>query len=618
MQEERRSFAPGTFTNVLLAELAQAEDTGHLSQRLRSRLENSGAEVQFIEPLGGPIPLFTHSRSEGRPGAATRPIPPNERVRTFDDNAATIDLLGRDAFAEVIAARIDDAFRQITDTEKDNAFMVHLHGPWGSGKSSLLNFLKDKLSSETRPMDDRWLVVEFNAWRHQRLRTPWWPLIKSIYEAASEHRGKAMPMITRTRWTWLLWHFRARWARPTGVFLLVVTAALLLTKFYAKDLSEGAETVIKTFVAVFGALGTLITLVKNPALAPNKAAQDAEELRVDTLDLIRRFFKRMVKTVRRPIIVFIDDLDRCDSAYVVQLLEGIQTLFKDAKVAYVVAADRNWIRHSFEQNYNTFKDVIGGPGRPLGHLFLEKMFQISAAVPRLGSARQANYWSELIKLNDVLPAPAVHRAAQRRQAALLLRRINATTMEAVQSEVDRAILAQDPGLAQAISEAGAIHLTSVQVQETAEHRLKDFAELLEQNPRAMKRLVNAFGINQAALLLERKRVDPGALVRWTILEMRWPLFAEAIAREPERLSDILAGEDLNVDGLAPATRALAKSAEVRRLVGVLPSLKAPGQLTEQDIRDIVGEEVATERLTVKDAAEPEPKSSNTGVPPSPL
>jgi KAP family P-loop domain len=47
-----------------------------------------------------------------------------------------------------------------------------------------------------------------------------------------------------------------------------------------------------------------------------------------------------VKTVNRPVVVFVDDLDRCESKYVVEFLEGIQTLFREAPITYVVAADR--------------------------------------------------------------------------------------------------------------------------------------------------------------------------------------------------------------------------------------------------------------------------------------
>jgi hypothetical protein len=36
--------------------------------------------------------------------------------------------------------------------------------------------------------------------------------------------------------------------------------------------------------------------------------------------------------------IFINELDKCRESYTVEFLEGIQTLFKEADVAYIVVA----------------------------------------------------------------------------------------------------------------------------------------------------------------------------------------------------------------------------------------------------------------------------------------
>jgi hypothetical protein len=54
-------------------------------------------------------------------------------------------------------------------------------------------------------------------------------------------------------------------------------------------------------------------------------------------------FKGLVNLAGRQLVVYIDDLDRCQPAFAVDLLEGIQTLFVDLPMVYVVAADRAWI-----------------------------------------------------------------------------------------------------------------------------------------------------------------------------------------------------------------------------------------------------------------------------------
>jgi hypothetical protein len=56
----------------------------------------------------------------------------------------------------------------------------------------------------------------------------------------------------------------------------------------------------------------------------------------------------------------------------VDLLEEIQTLFREAWVIFVVAADRHWLTAYYEEAYENLCPRISEPGKPLGYLFLEK------------------------------------------------------------------------------------------------------------------------------------------------------------------------------------------------------------------------------------------------------
>ncbi len=63
------------------------------------------------------------------------------------------------------------------------------------------------------------------------------------------------------------------------------------------------------------------------------------------MEAIKDRFKKLTENViaGKRNIIFIDDLDRCQGAYVIELLEGIQTLFKAAEVVFIIAADRDWL-----------------------------------------------------------------------------------------------------------------------------------------------------------------------------------------------------------------------------------------------------------------------------------
>jgi hypothetical protein len=455
---------------------------------------------------------------------------PNDRVSTHADEPATLDELGRAAFADILAGRIREA-RESGQTSEPTAFIVHLHGPWGSGKSSILNFLEDNLSRDLRPDSDPWIVVRFNAWRDQRLQPPWWRLITTIYYGARAKLGWRAPWL----WLrWLIWRIRADYMPLLSVLIAAAITTFLLWRLgwqtsgdHGKppDWMDTAKWLVPLGI-------TLLTAIyvnsRSLALGSRRAAQTYADLKDDPFKPIARLFNQLVGAIKRPLVVFIDDLDRCDSKYVVELLEGIQTLMRGAAVTYVVAADRKWICSSFEQRYAGFSPPIGESGRPLGYLFLDKLFQISAAIPQIPLDVQSTYWARLLSSESLDPdrdakaTAAAARQAEQDAAAL-------SRQEDLQGLVEEATESGDRIRIQAVRAACAKRISSPEAVVQTEHRLQAFAHLLEPNPRAMKRLVNAYAMHQATLLLAGQETGPGQLARWTIMELRWPLLADFLA-----------------------------------------------------------------------------------------
>ena len=79
---------------------------------------------------------------------------------------------------------------------------------------------------------------------------------------------------------------------------------------------------------------------------------------------------------------------------------------------------------------------------------------------------------------------------------------------------------------------------------TQDYLQKNFAPLLESNPRAMKRFVNAYAVYRDIAILSHTDFEAGAgrdkLVLWTIMSLRWPQLEECLVANPE-LADGLAG-----------------------------------------------------------------------------
>jgi hypothetical protein len=456
----------------------------------------------------------------------------HDGYRTQADDPAMVDALERGPFAAVLATRIVEIRKSARSDEPDGdrAFMVHLHGPWGSGKSSILNLLRREL--EEPEEGEASLVVMFNAWRQQRMRPPWWALMNAIYRGAVSRPGRWRERFRLWR-TWWFWRWKAEML-PL-LLVVVIVAGLTFLILSAKTLGS-IETVAKIGVTAAAALASLYAYSRIMIFGSQKAVQAYADLTTDPYRRIIELFNRLVSRIDSPLVVFVDDLDRCDSSYVVELLEGIQTLFRHAPVTYVVAADRKWICSSFEKKYGDFSATIGEPCRPLGYLFLDKLFQISAEMPRLTREVQAAYLAALLReegSGEAAIAPEIMAEAEERVSGIT---DEAELQRLIAAEEAKPVPANEKeeshNLQRALRRAAALQITSAAASEETEHRLQKLAHLLEPNPRSMKRLVNAVGMAQARGILEGRTASPETRARWAMLSLRWPVLADFIADHP--------------------------------------------------------------------------------------
>jgi nucleoside phosphorylase len=599
---EPQRLAAGNAARFVLFAMQQAPFKRVLTDR------ESATEPVISQAADQPTQQPTTSANDR---AAVQVIPPTddlttERVITQADDPATSDELGRRPFAEVIAARIEEVWKaqgakkNSQDSAKIGAFMVHIHGPWGSGKTSVLNFLQAHLQDKNRLPYQQWVVVEFNAWRNQRLRPPWWTLIKEIYTQSARQLGFFRSLLLRARW--LVWRIRADWFPPLLSAVPILLAILLITGVIDFGTQQPAtndpgaagsgpdirgkaiELGLKILTAVLAAGATVFTLSRSLVLGSARAAQAYTELRSDPLGPIVRLFQKLVKGIRRPLIVFVDDLDRCESKYVVELLEGIQTLFRTAPVTYVVAADRKWICSSFEKEFENFGKTIGESGRPMGYLFLDKVFQVSASIPRLSPEVQRAYWKNLLRAAGSKDPKMLDKTRKQAEQEALKTVKDVNTQKELEEKI--AEVRHDPVREQAMRAAAAKQITSAEAQRETEHSLQRFADLLESNPRSMKRLVNAYGLHQATHFLEGRNVLPDALARWTIIELRWPLLAEFLSSRPMFIIKLANGQS-DDRSIPRELKKLFEDAEVKAVIGS-NAAGEPRSLDEAAIRQIVG------------------------------
>jgi len=489
----------------------------------------------------------------------------NDTVPTLMDNPSKIDQLNRKIFAQALTRRIDYIHfeegsmpkshslhkpnKKKEEKEEGRNFFLHIYGRWGSGKTTVLNFMKEELADKKRPKEKQWIVVDFNAWQHQRITPPWWLLMDAVYkQSVKKLRGISLSRSVKV-WLlenlWRLWAGHSRSLLIPAIFFGVLGVGLLSGVFDIAEMTKAMGSAPDFLKYLDNTVGAIIALVVSvlaaaralgTSLLPGSAhsAREFTELTSDPMQRLRTHFNNMINWIKQPVVIFIDDLDRCRESYTVELLEGVQTLFREAGVVYVITADRRWIS-SFEKAYDIFLSALDEPGRPLGYLFLEKTFQVSAPLPRMSPTLQQKYWDALIQ-------PKGDSASQVQQFKEMEKEISDKVGEEqakLQGLSEHEIIKEvndgrsDPVQDIALRRAAILRLATPEMNVQTEHFLNQFALFMPPYPRAMKRLVNAYSLAMTTrileqtnnLLLERKR-----LALWTILTLRWPPLAEFLSK----------------------------------------------------------------------------------------
>lgn len=499
------------------------------------------------------------------------------------------DDLGRTAVADAIAKSVREVWKDHESSPRP--FAVHLAGRWGSGKSSVLWFLRESLKSGRAMIDgkerdvDKWLVVEFNAWRRQDEGTPWWALMNAVISASE----KQLPFYDRRavvrgdrRWRWLngqgyewwpalaiitticLFYLFVEVTSPSGTgpddtftktetytttssgqsyqatddSEAIISGADLTTKVEVSVTEEKVETNLlisvwndaKTFipvlVAFFGTIASIYGILKRLNRRQADTAEALMQLDLDPTQPLHDRFEQVIKDVNRPVAIFVDDLDRCNAAYLVDLLETFQTIYADVPVLYVVAADRDWIVSAYGQVYKDFAGDVSKPGQPLGHLFVEKIFQLSVTLPDLGSADRDQLLDAL--LGDAEPEPqaaAEPFLVQIAESGGDIGRLSAIVRSA-----------KAAGAGPRVGQAAFTALQSEEGQTEIRHILRDYVDVMDPNPRALKRLVNDYTYRQGFLFLAGEDVPSQPLIHWSILNQRFPYAAAEIAADASLLT----------------------------------------------------------------------------------
>lgn len=246
------------------------------------------------------------------------------------------DRLGYRSFAERLS-------KVIISLHAPYGYVIGLHGKWGSGKSTALNFINafiEKHNAETECLEDRVSIIDFRPWMvsgHRDLIAAFFKILSENLCPKENGRKRLSKRLLRM----------INGATDDAVDAAAKVALLV-------DPSGGVASGFAGAVAKKSVNGLVGRFLEDPSL------QSAYE------DLIARLEQK-----NRRFLVQIDDLDRLDADEVRSIAQMVKTVGRLPNVVYVLAYDREIVWQSLDVHVPQ-----GGPR------YAEKIVQQEIELPK--------------------------------------------------------------------------------------------------------------------------------------------------------------------------------------------------------------------------------------------
>ncbi|MEQ7802145.1 P-loop NTPase fold protein [Pedobacter sp. ASV1-7] len=290
----------------------------------------------------------------------------------WKDSETNVDLLEFDYLIDIT--------KDIIENDSLSPCTIGVYGDWGSGKSSLVEMiLKDYEGN------DDFLCLKFNGWLFEDYDDAKNALLGNILDSIKEKRALS-----------------AKAKKTIGKLFKNIDYFDLASK----GIKYGADFLLT------GGIGTMADLTLNTILSKAKSVgsnfkeEDVKKILGDTFkkeDIrknLREFhddFKTLLgETKIKKLVVFIDELDRCNHDTILETLEAIRLFLFTSGTAFIIGADERQVMYAVRKRFPEVK----GNQIDIGKEYLEKMIQYPIKIPQLG-VLEVEYYITCLFFQDI-------------------------------------------------------------------------------------------------------------------------------------------------------------------------------------------------------------------------
>jgi hypothetical protein len=480
-------------------------------------------------------------------------------IRALSDKPSEIDLL---EFKDYADALVDF----ITSDKTDKPLTIAIDAPWGMGKTTLMKMIKKQL--DELPEEDKWKwwspkilfdksghnkakfhTVWFNAWKYDQEESLWAALALEILGQMHEktnltNRIEFLVRLTLKRFNWGQF-LRSIVVSLGYLFVISLIGALIMT---IALITFGNQNVLDLLLQYIKAIGIL-----SFATALYAAGKEVYELLSGTFDLnIEKYvrkpkyrerigflsefeddFKRVVDVTtqngKQPLVVFIDDLDRCVPPKPAEVIEAINILLDAEHCVFIIGMDAPTVAGSVEAKYKDLDKFFLDPDDPggftLGQRFLEKIVQINFSIPKVDKGVMASFIDGNLG-TDSRAGPEKPARESVFEVEYLIKEKQKEGKSLGEAEQD--VQSSMPNLSESVVREARRKVFAETFDDSPEVReaILEAAPYLDLNPRKIKRFINLLRLKALIAnrrgLLEKGEIRLIQLARLVTIELRWP------------------------------------------------------------------------------------------------
>ena len=265
-----------------------------------------------------------------------------------------------------------------------------MYGDWGSGKSSVLEILKELLKDEEDAV-----VVYFDGWTFESFDDAKIALIQGIVDELEKNKkffSKVGDGLKDLKDDFVKLKDSINWMR-----VLKVTTQMAIPT--AAAFATGGASIIPSIIWALKNckedLQNIINEDKLEEFIKSNIAKEEEEKKYQAVREFRSDFEKLIKKSKQgKVVVLIDDLDRCLPRHIIDSLEAIKLFLNVPGTAFVIAADEYIVSNAIKSEYKSLIVASNGENENrenLGKSYMEKFIQLPYHLPTLSRKEVETY-----------------------------------------------------------------------------------------------------------------------------------------------------------------------------------------------------------------------------------